>query len=647
MIAIRHMILESAQRRNKEKRMKNKKVKTQAEEMVEKAIAENKASSEKEKNVDFKVLLSFTKGKRHYVIMSVILAIIAAIASFVPYFAIYKIIEELLSAYPNLTDINEKELIGYGWIAFGGVFANVLLYFLALVCSHLAAFGTLYRLKVEFATHLARVPLGFHVIMGSGKLRKIMDDNIEKIEGFIAHQLPDVVAAIVAPVIAIAVLFVVDWRYGILCLIGIVISFVVQVGMYGKEGAKGMMDIYQQYMEEMNNGAVEYIRGISVIKAFNQTIHSFRSLKELIERATSATMEYTMKWKNPMSLFMTIINNLYIFIIPLGIILMLTTDNYVETLTEFIFYLMIVPAMGGILIKTMYASMGSVRIFAGVEKMTDILSEPELKEPTDFDETKGPTNFDIEFKNVEFAYNTDAQALKGMNFIAKENTVTALVGASGGGKSTVAHLIPRFFDVTGGSITIGGIDIRNMTSEYLMDKVSFVFQDVFLFKQSIRENIKVGSAKATDEDVYNAAKAAMCHDFIEALPQGYDTVIGAEGMYLSGGEMQRIAIARAIVKNSPIVVLDEATAFADPENEYLIQQALSKLLVGKTVIMIAHRLYTIKNAKNIVVVDDGIAYEQGTHQELLEKKDKYYDMWETYVKSTGWTMGKKGESYNA
>ena len=590
-------------------------------------------------NVNLGTLLKFTKGKMHYVILSVILSTLAAVASFIPYYSIYKIIETLLKSYPNLNSIHTTELIRYGWLAFGGVAANVILYFLALICSHLAAFGTLYKLKLNFATHLALVPLGYHVIMGSGKLRKIMEDNIEKIEGFIAHQLPDIVAAIVAPIIALIMLFAVDWRYGILCLIGIITAFIIQASLYGKEGMKGMLQEYQNYMESMNNGAVEYVRGISVIKAFNQTIHSFKSLKEIIQLATGATMKYTLQWKTPMSLFMALIYNLYLFVIPLGIILMLNTSNYIDTLTTFIFYLILVPAMGGILTKTMYSSMNSVRIMGGVERMMEVLAIEPLTEPNSPQEIQ---HYDVMFQNVDFSYNTDSQALNNMSFLAKEHTVTALVGPSGGGKSTIAHLIPRFFDVTGGAIQIGGVDIRNLNSSYLMEKVSFVFQDVFLFKQSVKENIRMGNPNATDEEVITAAQSAMCHDFIMLLPDGYDTIIGTDGNYLSGGEMQRIAIARAIIKNSPIIVLDEATAFADPENEYLIQQALSTLLKNKTVIMIAHRLYTIKNAGHIVVVKDGKAFEQGTHEQLLQNHSMYYDMWQTYTQSSGWTMGKKG-----
>ena len=598
----------------------------------------------KQNSVGFKTLLGFTKGKTHLVVFSVILSTLAAIASFVPYYAIYRVVEILLRSFFEKLPYEVTQLTFYGMMAFSGVVLNVLLYFFALICSHLAAFGTLYKLKLNFATHLSLVPLGYHVLMGSGKLRKIMDDNIEKIETFIAHQLPDLVAAVVAPIVAVVLLFSVNWLYGLLCLVGIVCAFVLQMSMYGQEGAKAMMDEYNKYMEDMNNGAVEYVRGISVIKAFNQTIHSFRSLKETINRATKATMEYTLKWKTPMSMFMTLIHNLYLFILPVGIISMLTTDNYIDTLIVFIFYLILVPAIGGVLIKTMYASMNSVRIIAGTEKMMEVLAVEPLKEPTT---SKTITSYDIAFHNVKFSYDGNLQALNDMSFTAKQGTVTALVGPSGGGKSTVAHLIPRFFDVGEGSITIGGVDIREMNSNYLMEKVSFVFQDVFMFKQTIRDNIKIGNANATQEDVYRAAKAAMCHEFIEKLPNGYDTVLGTDGVYLSGGEMQRLAIARAIVKDAPIVVLDEATAFSDPENEHLIQQALSKLLKGKTVIMIAHRLYTIKNADNIIVVGEGKVQEQGTHEALLQMESKYHAMWQTYTHQSGWTMGKKGGARHA
>ena len=567
-------------------------------------------------------------------------AVLSSVASFVPYWAIYKVIASLMSAYPDLSRVDASELIRYGWGAFGGVALSILLYYVALVCSHLAAFGTLYRLKLEFATHLSRVPLGLHVLVGSGKLRKIMDENIEKIEAFIAHQLPDLVAAMVAPLLAFVVLFLVDWRYGLVSMAAVCLSFVVQASLFRKSGTKAMMAEYEQLLEDMNNGAVEYIRGISVIKAFNQTIHSFRSLRDIIKRSTQATLKYTLEWKDGMSLFCALLNNLYLFVVPLGILLVLSSDNYVASLSDFIFYLLLVPAISSILTKTMYASMNCVRVFAGVERMTDILEEKELPQP---ENPKEVDCFDICFDRVSFSYDKKTTVLHEMSFTAKEGSITALVGPSGGGKSTVAHLIPRFFDVDSGTISLGGVDIREMRSDYLMSKVSFVFQDIFMFKQSVRENIKMGREGASDEEVERAAEAAMCSEFIQKLPDGFDTVIGTEGIHLSGGEMQRIAIARAIVKDAPVIVLDEATAFADPENEFQIQQALSRLLKGKTVIVIAHRLYTIKNADNIIVVEHGAISEQGTHDALLQNGATYCNMWNDHTQSIGWRMSSKNE----
>ena len=590
---------------------------------------------EQSEKINFLVIWEFVKGKRFLVCCSAIFSILSSIVSFVPYWAIYKVIEALLSVYPDFSTINASEIINYGWIAFAGVTASVLLYFIALICSHLAAFGTLYKLKLNFATHLSRVPLGLHIMVGSGKLRKIMDDNIEKIENFIAHQFPDMMAAMIAPIVAFVVLFMVDWRYGLVVMGAVIISVIIQALMFQKESSKEMMMEYEKLLEDMNNGAVEYIRGISVIKAFNQTIHSFRSLRDIIRYSTKATLRYTLEWKTGMSIFSALLNNLYLFVVPMGIIFITNNQGDSDAINDFIFYLMIVPAISGILTKTMYVGINSIRIFTGIERMTDILNKKELAQPT---VSKEISNYDINFENVCFSYDKEVEVIKNMSFVAKEGTITALVGPSGGGKSTIAHLIPRFFDVDSGAIKIGGTDIRDLRSEYLMDKVGFVFQDIFLFKQSLRENIKMGRADATDKDVEKAVQMAMCDDFINKLPHGLDTVLGAEGTYLSGGEMQRIAIARAIVKDAPIILLDEATAFADPENEYQIQQALKQLLKNKTVIIIAHRLYTIKDAHKILVVENGEISEQGTHDELLKNNSTYNKMWNEHTQSIGWTM---------
>ncbi len=591
-------------------------------------------------------LLQLAATKKPLIIGAVILSSLASVASFIPYLAIYLVVRQILGVWPDLRMLDASLLIRYGGVAFGGVVLNILLYFGALVCSHLAAFGTLYILKVNFASHLAKVPLGFHVLVGSGKLRKIMDENIEKIEEFIAHQLPDIVAAFVAPVVMIVILLGVDWRFGLAAMVGVVIAFTIQIVMYGNEGAKKMMDKYQSSIEEMNNASVEYIRGISVVKAFKQTVYSFRRLHDTIKAYTAMVIPYTLSWENSFSVFTTLINNIYLFIIPVAILVGMNATDYTEFSSTLIFYLIFVPSIAGTLMKVMYVNSNSMRILNGVEAMDKLLAQPELPQPQS---PRMVTSYGLEFRNVSFTYDQakESEALSNVSFTAKQGEVTAIVGPSGGGKSTIAHLIPRFFDVTEGAVLLGGLDIRQMKSAYLMDQVSFVFQDVFLFKQSVRDNIRMGNQKADDGQIVEAAKAAQCHEFILKLPQGYDTVIGTKGVHLSGGEKQRLAIARAIVKDAPVVVLDEATAFADPENEHLIQKAFERLMKGKTVIIIAHRLSTVRSANKILVMDAGHVVEEGTHQELLALGGKYAAMWRTYNETASWTMQKKGVTINA
>lgn len=582
-------------------------------------------------------LMELAATKKPLVILSGIFSALASLVSFVPYIAIYLIVHEILRVLPDLSGINSQLMINYGWLAFGGTVGNVLLYFAALSFSHLAAFGTLYELKVNFATHLAKVPLGFHVMIGSGKLRKISDENIEKVEAFIAHQLPDLIAAFVAPVAMIAILLAVDWRFGLAALVGVAVAFCIQISVYGNEGSKSMMKKYQASLEDMNNASVEYVRGISVVKAFKQTVYSFRRLHDTIKAYTSMVIPYTLAWENSFSAFVALVNNIYLFVVPVGILIGMRTTDFKAFAATFIFYLIFVQSVASILMKIMYVNGNSMKIIGGVEAMDAILAEPELAQPAKPKET---ASHEVEFSDVIFSYDKEgkSQALSGVSFTAKQGEITAVVGPSGGGKSTIAHLIPRFFDVNSGRVTIGGVDVREMNTHYLMDQVSFVFQDVFLFKQSVMENIRMGSPTATDEQVIEAAKAAQCHDFILKLPKGYKTVIGTRGVHLSGGERQRIAIARAIVKDSAVVVLDEATAFADPENEHLIQKAFETLMKNKTVVMIAHRLSTVRGADNIVVVDGGRVIEQGNHDSLIEKRGKYSSMWNTYMDTAAWTM---------
>lgn len=600
---------------------------------------ENSKTKERVGKTGMARLMELAATKKPLMINSVILSALASVTSFIPYIAIYLIVREIIGVYPDIQGLDAGMIIGYGWLAFGGVAGNMLLYFGALVCSHLAAFGTLYELKVNFASHLARVPLGFHVLVGSGKLRKIMDENIEKIEGFIAHQLPDIVAAFVAPVIMAVILLVVDWRFGIAAIVGIAVAYAIQMKAYGNEGAKEKMAQYQTALEDMNNASVEYIRGISVVKAFKQTVYSFRRLHDTIKKYTEFVIPYTLSWENFFLAYTTILNNIYLFIAPVAILVGMNTDDYAAFAADFLFYLLFVPAIASIMTKIIYVNTNSMQILSGVERMDEILGKPELKQP---ETAKQVNTYDVAFQNVSFSYDEDGEtaALSDVSFTAKQGEVTAIVGPSGGGKSTIAHLIPRFFDVSDGTVTLGGADIRELDAGYLMEQVSFVFQDVFLFKQSVKDNIRMGNQSATDDQVVAAAKAARCHEFIEKLPDGYRTVIGTKGVHLSGGEKQRLAIARVIVKDAPVVVLDEATAFSDPENEHLIQQVFEILMKNKTVIMIAHRLSTIRSAGKIVVIDGGRVIEEGTHDTLLEKRGRYYDMWSTYMQTVSWSMTK-------
>ena len=581
--------------------------------------------------------LEMASGKKGLIIVSAILSALAAVSLFIPYISVYLIIRELVGVFPEMAAVNISTVLTYAWMALGGIAGNIILYFAALTCSHLAAFGTLYELKLLFSRHITQIPLGYHITIGSGKLRKIMDENIESIEGFIAHQLPDFVGALVAPVAMIFILLGVDWRFGIVTLLGIVLGFVVQfLGFNGE--AKEKMHKFQKSQENMNGASVEYVRGMSVIKAFNQTANSFKRLSKSIADYTSFVLEYALGWQNCMPAFTTIINNIYLLLIPVGIFIGMNTTDYRSYSLTFIFYLVLVPAISGVLNKIMYISESFTQIDGNVERMDEILNIPVLPESGAKTEL---SSYNINFEQVTFSYEEDktVMALEDVSFMAKQGEITAIVGPSGGGKSTIANLISRFWDVSGGSIKIGDTDIRNIPLDDFMKKVSFVFQDTFLFKQSIFDNIKIGNPAATAQQIIEAAKAAQCHDFVSKLPDGYKTVVGTKGIHLSGGERQRIAIARAIIKDAPVIVLDEATAFSDPENEYLIQKAFEKLVRNKTVVIIAHRLSTIRNANQILVMEKGRLVEQGTHDGLVQRSGRYAQMWNSYTESINWKIG--------
>ena len=583
--------------------------------------------------------LELASNKKGLAFLSAILSSLAAIASFVPYIAVYFIISSILKVYPNLELLDMSKVMNYGWIALAGIIANILLYFLAIFSSHMA-FGTLYELKLHFAEHITKIPLGYHLTIGSGRLRKIMDENIESIEGFIAHQFPDFVASVTAPIVMVIILLAIDWRFGIASLVGIVLAFVVQFSGFGSGAMKENMGKYQIALEDMNNASVEYVRGMPVVKAFNQTASSFARLEHAIKEYTEWVLKFSLGWQNYMPAFTTIINNIYLVIVPVGILLGANAQDYKSFTMTFIFYLLFVPAIAGILNKIMYISESFMQIDGNVARMDEIFNIPVLPQTTSPKKTQKD---DVVFDNVSFTYTgkKEEMAIENVSFKANQGQITAIVGLSGGGKSTIANLISRFWDVTEGSVKIGGVDIRDISEKDLMNHVSFVFQDIFLFKQSILDNIRMGNPNATEEQVIEAAKAAQCHEFISKLPNGYKTVFGTKGIHLSGGERQRIAIARAIIKDSPIIVLDEATAFSDPENEYLIQKAFEKLMQNKTVIIIAHRLSTIRNADKIIVMEKGHLVEEGKHNELVAAGGRYSQMWNHYTEAVDWKISGK------
>ena len=572
---------------------------------------------------------------RHKVLtyLSLILSAISGVLAIMPFVYIYFIVRDVVQVAPDFS--KATNLVLYGWMAVIFAILAILIYIGALMCSHIAAFRIAGNMRIEAIEHLTKIPVGEIEEAGSGKLRKIILDSSSATETYLAHQLPDMAQAILMPLAIIVILFIFDYRLGLVSLIPIILGFLCMFKMIGPK-MKNDMAQYQNAMESMNNEGVEYVRGIPIVKTFNQSIYTFKRFKGAIDNYSNFCISYTKRCRGPMIAFEICVNSVFAFLIAMALIVSGVKATDQTFILNLIFYIVFTPIISTTLLRVMYMSENTMIVEDALNRVDSVLSIEPLKETSN---PLKPNGDEVKFDSVFFKYkNKEKYALNDISFIAKENSITALVGPSGGGKSTIASLLNRFYDVEKGSISIGGVDIRNIKKEDLMNEISYVFQDSKLLKNTILENVRMGKKDATLEEVNEALKLAQCNDIINKLPEGLNTIIGAKGTYLSGGEMQRISLARAILKNSKIIILDEATAFSDPENEYLIQKAFQNLSKNKTVIMIAHRLSTIKNADKILVVSDGKIVEEGTHDSLLKEDGIYTKMWNDYQKSIKWRV---------
>lgn len=575
-------------------------------------------------------------GKRKVLLpAAMLLSALSALAGMLPYILIWLIVRELLE-HGEIT--SSGNVVTYAWWAAGMAVASIVLYFAALMSSHLAAFRVESNLRKEAMRQIVRMPLGFFDINTSGRIRKIIDDNAGVTHSFLAHQLPDLAATFLVPLVAAILIFVFDWILGLACIVPVIIAMLVMGFMMNAEGRQFMKN-YMTSLEEMNTEAVEYVRGIPVVKVFQQTIYSFKNFHRCIMNYNKMVFGYTRMWEKPMSLYTVIINGFVFFLAPLAILLIGYSGNYASVLLNFFLFVLITPVFSQSIMKSMYLNQALGQASEAIGRLENLVAYEYL---TVVEHPQPVKEFSIQFEKVSFSYpGANQKAVDDVSFTIPQGNTVALVGASGGGKTTIARLVPRFWEATEGKVLIGGINVREIAPEELMKYISFVFQNTKLFKTSLLENIKYGNPDATMEEVERAVDMAQCREIINKLPLGLNTKIGTEGTYLSGGEQQRIVLARAILKNAPIIVLDEATAFADPENEHLIQQALKELTKGKTVLMIAHRLSSITDADNILVIDKGKIAEQGTHANLLGKQGIYYHMWNEYQQSVRWTIGKE------
>jgi len=587
------------------------------------------------KQSDLSRLMGYAGNYRYFTYASWVLSAVSALVALVPFMYIWKILRDVLNAAPDYAQA--VNIPHYGWMAVLFAVLAYLIYIAALMCSHLSAFRVATNLRLEVSEHLATLPLGFTETFGSGKLRKIIHESTGAAETFLAHQLPDKYNAMATPIGLLVLLLVFDWRLGLLSLVPVALGFVIMSAMTGRRMADKMRQ-YGNALESMSNEAVEYVRGIPVVKTFGQSVFSFKKFKATIDEYEKWVIAYTKELRMPMMLYTAAINGVFAFLIVGGL---LFTRNGVtsEFLLNLLFYIIITPVISLTLTRIMYMSENELVVADALARVDSVLDAEPVPEN---DHPRHPKDASVSLKDVHFSYDGKTDVIKGVSLKIQPGQMVAFVGPSGGGKSTLANLICRFFDVQSGSVRVGGADVRDIPKEELMDTISFVFQNSRLLKGSILDNVRLGRAQATEAEVLAALKAAQCMDIVEKFPEGIHTVIGTKGVYLSGGEQQRIAIARAMLKNAPILLLDEATAFADPDNEAKVQAAFAQLAKGKTVLMIAHRLSTVANADCIYVVQDGQIVESGTKDELCAQNGLFARMWQDYQASVQWKVAKEG-----